>query len=205
MFCTNCGGRIESNQQFCTQCGTRVSINTLNNNSNNTNFINQPAQTSLNVVWIMTAQKKLSLLNIITCYVILYNDRLVLAHLSPELQKAESAKKSAEIKASGIGFFKGSAEMMRYWSNYQDKYRTMPIPSILAEDPMNAEIPYNMISELLFRAYTAGDEDDPDRGGVMHISLSNGNTVKLKHTISHSNSIKATLESLLGFRVKYKK
>ncbi|OQB53782.1 MAG: hypothetical protein BWX97_00497 [Firmicutes bacterium ADurb.Bin146] len=202
MFCTNCGNKLEPDQQFCTQCGSRANNRNIQNNVNNNN---QTASSSSNVVWIITTQKKLSLLNIITCYVILYNDRLVLAHLSAELQKAESAKKSAEIKASGIGFFKGSAEMMRYWANYQEKYKTMPISSILAEDPSNIEIPYNMIGELFFQAYTAGDEDDPDRGGILHILLSNGNVIKLKHTISHSNSIKTTLESILGFRARYKK
>ncbi len=200
MFCTNCGSKLEPNQQFCTQCGTRT-----NSGTNNTYINNQTQVTPLNVIWILTAQKKLSFMNIMACYVIFYNDRLVLAHLSPELQKAESARKSAEIKASGIGFFKGSAEMMRYWANYQEKYRTMPISSIIAEDPLNAEIPYNMISELYFRAFTSGDDDDPDSGGNLNISLSNSQVIKLQHKVSHSNSIKSTLESLLGFRIKYKK
>lgn len=201
MFCTNCGNRIEPGQLFCTGCGTRVAGNV----QNTVNYSTPQTQASYGVVRVLTAQKKLSMFNMITCYVVLFNDRMVLAHITPEFQKAESARKSAEIKASGTGFFKGSAEMMRFWSYYHKKYETMSPPAILAECPMNMEIPYNMISQLLFRAYEEGDEDSSSSGGDFNISLSNGNVIKLKHKLGHSNALNNDLQSLLGFRLKYKK
>lgn len=211
MFCTNCGSKLETGQQFCTQCGTRVSsndniINAGNNNYNNDNTYHQPAQSpQATPVWVMGASKTLSFLNIISCYVIFYNDRLLVAHITPEFQKAESAKKSAEIKASNIGFFKGSAEMMRFWADYYKKYYTMSQQAILSETHLNIEITYNMVSEVKFHAFEQGSDDDPDSGGYIHISVSNGQVLKLKHKISHSSSVKSTLESLFGYRLKYKR
>lgn len=196
MFCIKCGSKIEANNEFCTNCGTKVII------ANSQTVYPQTDKP----VWVLQANKKLSMLKIITCYVIFYRDKLLLAHLSPELQKAESTRKSAEIKASGINFFKGSAEMMRFWSNYHEKYNTLTQQAILAEDPLNIEIPYNIIGELYFRAFQAGfDDDDRDTQGNINISISNGQVIKLTHKMGHDASVKSTLESLLGFKVKYKK
>lgn len=195
MFCINCGSKMDANQQFCTSCGTKVS-NTYDQTTN---------LQAKKPVWVLQTNKSLSMLKIITCYVIFYEDRLLLAHLSTELQKSESAKKSAEIKANGLNFFKGSAEMMRFWSSYHEKYNTMTQLAILAEDPLNVEIPYNMISELYFSAYNEGDDDERSTGGKINISLNNGQVIKLKHKLSHGASVKSTLDSLLGSRVHYKK
>jgi hypothetical protein len=142
-----------------------------------------------------------------TCYIIFMPDKLVLAYLSQERQKAEGARLSQEIKASGKGFFKGSAAMMSYWSHYHEKYYSMPSQQILSEDPENMLIDNNAVSKLFFHAYDTYYSDDSQRvsGGKLQITLAGGETLKFSHTLNHNKSIRNTLSQLFGNRLKYRK
>ncbi len=146
---------------------------------------------------------------LISCYVVFFPDRIVLAHLTPERQKAESARVAQESKANGLGFFKGSAAMMRYWADYSNKYYNMDERAILAEDPMNFTIHNSTVSEVLFRCYsTTTDFDDnttQSSGGNLNFSLTGGEKIKLTHKLHHDKMIRETLTSLFGGRLKYRK
>lgn len=124
MFCTQCGNRIEQNQNFCPKCGSKT-VNTEQNMPSSPQAqagrvqatqpiqqrVVQPAQP---VAWVFQATRKFSAFKLVPCSIVFMNDRLVLAHITPALQKAENQKLSAQMKQSGKGFFAGSAAMMSY-------------------------------------------------------------------------------------------
>jgi hypothetical protein len=192
MFCKECGKELIQGQKYCSQCGITV----------------EPTQVKSSVIWIIKTSRKLSLLKSVTCYVLFMKDKLILAHLSPSLQKSENKKVSDEIKSSGKGFFKGSASMMGYWADYHKKYYDMSEADILAEDSTNIVVPYSALSEVLFKGTTDRIEKDNTThvyDGKLYFSLNDGNTIKLKHRENAHKSIKEILIDLFGNKLKYKK
>lgn len=192
MLCKECGKELIQGEKYCSQCGFPIETT--------------PVKSS--VIWIVKTSKKLSLLKSVTCYVVFMKDKLILAHLSPALQKSESKRVSDEIKSSGKGFFKGSATMMSYWANYHEKYYDMSEADILAENSTNINIPYSTLSEVLFKGTTDRIEKDNTThvyDGKLYFSLTHGNTIKLKHRENSNKSIKETLVDLFGNKLKYKK
>jgi hypothetical protein len=239
MFCSQCGKEAGPNQAFCTQCGQRLAVippvqqayqapvqqayrppvpqayqpsaQQDYQPSAQQPYAGQPAAAAVadQVVWVVSTTRHFSMFKVMPCSVVFMRDKVVLAHLSPDLQKAESARVSQDIKANGTGFFNGSAAMMRYWADFYKHYYTMPTQAILAEDPLNQVIGYNAVSEVLFRCFSetisTDDSNNSVTQGKLHLSLTNGETIKLTHALGHANSIRDTLTSLFGNRLKYKR
>lgn len=159
-------------------------------------------------VWVFRTDRKLSILKQMPCYIVFKRDHLVLAHLSKEMMKAESARMQSEVKEQGLGFFKGSAAMMRGWAAYGEKYERMPTRDVLLEDAANMAVGYADIVRCLFRGYStysSGDDSaDTVITGKLELSLRSGDTIKFTHRQSGSKAIKSTLQGLLGDRLKYK-
>lgn len=152
MYCKQCGSQIESESKFCPSCGSPVA-QTPGRAASEYN-IQEPFNQSSNteeVVWVLTAQRKESFFKRKACSLIFMKDKLIVAHLSAQRQKEESAKISSEIKVQGKGFFKGSAAMMQHWANYHKKYYSMTSEHILAEDPKNFAIQYMNIKKLVYK------------------------------------------------------
>jgi hypothetical protein len=173
--------------KFCTDCGKQ-----------------QSSQPTEQAVWVFTATRRYSLFKTDACNIIFLKDRLVLAYLTGERQKTESAKVAADIKAQGLGFFKGSAAMMSYWADYSKKYYTMDINAILAEDPLNQVILYSMISQIRFECYESGDSESNASGGDLLIQIQGGEMLKFTHASPGDKQIKNILTSLFGYKLKYK-
>ena len=233
MFCSQCGKEASANQAFCSQCGQRLAVippvqqvyqppvqpayqpPVQQVYQPPAQQVYQPPQVAPataavdQVVWIISTTRHFSMFKVMSCSVVFMRDKVVLAHLSPALQKAESARVSQDIKANGIGFFKGSAAMMRYWAEWHKRYYTMSVQAILAEDPLNQVIAYSSISEVLFRCFSetisTDDSNSTATQGKLHFSLINGETIKLTHTLTDVNHIRDTLASLFGNRLKYKR
>ena len=187
MFCIHCGHQMADGSKFCTGCGKQ-----------------QSSQPTEQAVLVFPAIRKYSLFKMDTCNIVFMRDRLVLAYFTKEKQKTESAKAAAYVKAQGLGFFKGSAYMMRYFADYSKKYYSMDINSILAEDPLNQVIHYSMIMEVKYICYESGDSDSNSTGGELNLMMINGEPLKFTHTDPGDKQIKNTLTSLLGYRLKYK-
>lgn len=145
----------------------------------------------------------------VTCYVVFMHDHAVLAHISPERLKFENEKAAADVKAQGLGFFKGSAAMMHNWADFYKRYYSMGTNAILAEDPMNMVIHYAMLSEVYYRCFSQDsnfeDSSTSTTDGKLQFSLSGYDTIKLEHTQTDSRSVKETLTSLFGYKLKYKR
>lgn len=187
MFCIHCGNQIADGSKFCTGCGKQ-----------------QTQQANEQAAWVFPVTRRYTLFKTGACHIVFMRNRLVLAYLTGERQKMESAKVAADIKAQGLGFFKGSAHMMRYWADYSKKYYSMDINTILAEDPLNQVIDYSMIIEVQFICYESGDDESNSSGGDLNILINGGERLKFSHTSSGDKQIKSILTSLFGYKLKYK-
>ncbi len=209
MFCEKCGARAETQRKFCAKCGSPLIqiVETTAAESRPTVPANG-FHTSESVVWVLPAQCKISFFKRTPCYVVFMGDRAIVAHLSSQRQKEESAKASQEIKEKGIGFFKGSAAMMQYWSGYHKKYYSMTPAQVLAEDPTNFVLPYQTMKKVLFQCESlTTDEDGRAYGahGGLTFSLMDGKKIKFSHSYSHNGSHKEMLTKLFNGKLKYKK
>jgi hypothetical protein len=224
MFCTNCGQKLTDGARFCTACGQRTqAASTVPAQPSYSAFppqqptyqqsyqqsYQQTAQAvSEHVLMVLQTNRKYSMMKMTPCNIVFMPDRIILAYLTRERQKAESDRLSQEIKASGKGFFKGSAAMMSYWADYHKRYYQMSTQQIMAEDPENQLVYNNSVSQLLFHAYDtdySGDGGQTTTGGKLNISLAGGETLKFSHSIGNNRSIRDTLTQLFGSRLKYKR
>ncbi|MDD4542046.1 MAG: zinc ribbon domain-containing protein [Eubacteriales bacterium] len=209
MYCEQCGALLEPESRFCGRCGSSVTQPPVG--SAHEHISPEPLNQysgSEEVMWVFSAQRKESLFKRTPAYIILLKDKLLVAHLPAQLQKQESSRVSGEIKAEGKGFFKGSAAMMQFWANYQNKYYSMTSGQILAEDPTNFVIPYVNIKKLVYQCESSSIDDDGrsyGHQGKLDISLLDGNKIDFSHSISHDKTIKQTLTELFGDTLKYKK
>ena len=214
MFCRNCGNPVDPQSVFCGPCGSKLDAQ-LAAEQQRSHLVepgqkaNSPSQSRESVVWVFQAQRKFSMLKIMPCYIVFFRDRIVLAHLSPTLQKLEGQKVSHEIKEKGLGFFKGSAEMMRYWSKFSQRYNTMAVDEILAEDPSNVMIYQQDILKVLFKGYSddsgSGDAGSGGSMGKLEFTLSRGETIKFTHNQSADQDVKEVLTNLYGDKLKFKR
>lgn len=203
MFCTQCGNKVEPQNKFCAKCGSKIA-QTQKRISEQT--IIPPVQET--AVWIFPTQRKYSLLKIVPCNIVFMTDKAILANLTPEIQKAENARLSHNVKANGIGFFKGSAAMMQFWAEYHKKYYSMAADQILSEDASNLMIWYQNVKKVVYRCHSADiDSDGIAYGsqGKLSFDLYDGNTYKFTHTQSQNKSVKDTLVNLFGNKLTYKK
>ncbi len=223
MFCSNCGHQLSDGASFCTSCGQKVetfssAIPITHQPHRSSPELNQPVSqppyqppyqpAAEQVLMVLQTNRKYSMLKMTTCHLVFMPDKVVLAYLSKERQKAENDRLSQEIKASGKGFFKGSAAMMSYWADFHKRYYQMSSQQILAEDPENLMIPNHAVSQLLFHAYDTDYSSDGSQrttGGKLNLTPAGGETLKFSHTIGHNNSIRDTLFQLFGQRLKYKR
>lgn len=228
MFCSNCGRQLSDGARFCTACGQKVEMGSQtipvvhqpNATPHETAYpsVSQPPYQPVNppqvqsggeqVLMVLQTNRKYSMMKMTPCYLVFMPDKIILAHLSKERQKEENTRLSQEIKASGKGFFKGSAAMMGYWADYYKRYYQMTSQQIAAEDHENMIIPNQAVSHLLFHAYDTDYSSDGSQrtsGGKIQITPAGGETLKFSHSIGHKNSIRDTLYQLFGPRLKYKR
>ncbi len=196
LFCSNCGAAAPPGNAFCANCGNRLGAGAVGATAPET------------IVWMLNAHRKLSLLKSMTCVIIFMEDKAVFAHLSSQLQKAETEKAYGEIKASGAGLLKRGIAMMQYWSDYSKKYYSMQVGQILAEDPNNFVIPYGSVRNVIFKCEsTSTDSDGSTSGSVgrLRITLTDGSSIDFSHQIGNDRAVKDTLTRLFGARLKYRR
>ncbi|MBV1758854.1 MAG: zinc ribbon domain-containing protein [Dethiosulfatibacter sp.] len=216
MYCQNCGSKINEDAKFCTKCGFKVSLSEPESLKSATTHKEQQSKLNSEPVldkeslafMVLNVNKKEGLLKRTNAFLVFFKDRLVLAELTSERQKAESKMMSQKIKEEGTGFFKGSAAMMSYWSNYGNKYYQMTPSDILREEPTNIEIDHSTISKFVFsRMETKSYSDNntnSSTGGGLEIQYAN-RKIAASHNYSDNNqNIKKILENLYGNKLKYK-
>jgi len=210
MYCGKCGRQLEQSSRFCISCGNAVYQPTVYE----TSYTPAPTYTEMyaapgeNAVLVISAHRKISFFKRTACYIVFMNDKAVFAHLSAEHQKSETAKAVQGIKDNGLGFFKGSAAMMKYWSSYHQKYYSMRSAEILAEDPSNFVLLYQNIRKVLFKCESSSYDSDGSSSGAsgsLRFTLFDGGKLKFSHSLSHDKGRKNTLSTLFADKLKYRK
>lgn len=236
MFCSNCGKPLVPNAAFCGNCGSKT-IATPQVAYQPQPAYSAPPQTPYQAPQpvyqqppqpqapvqpasspssvgdetrlILTVTHKLSFTNVVACSVVFKQSGLVLAHLTPALQKAESARLYEDLKAQNIGLLKRTGATMSYWAKFHERYFSMSTGQILNEDPTNSVVSYAMIASVEYRCSSTQTnyDDNTSTGtqGKLLISLTNGETLKFTHQLSHSRDIHDALTAIFGARLKYRK
>ncbi len=208
MYCQNCGNKVSEDSKFCSICGTKLTSNPRNEEENNSKTIE--SFSSINkgnkALMVLNASLKEGLLKSIGCYIIFFDDSIIVFKLSKKIQNEETKKFQKKLKESGTGFFKGSAAMMTFWSNFGDRFYNMTPEEILSEEKENFQIQNNDISKIEFKqSLTIVDEDSQhQKMGDIKIKYLNGE-LKFQHKYNDSNgNIKKVLSSLFNRNLKYK-
>ncbi len=84
----------------------------------------------------------------------------------------------------------------------------MTSAQILAEDPTNFVVPYQMMKKVVFQCESlTTDEEGRAYGsqGGLAFSMMDGKTIKFSHNYSHNGAHKDMLTRLFGGKLKYKK
>lgn len=212
MYCKKCGTQLAAESRFCTKCGNSIAQAPVHSApaTDTPEPVHPSGGSEMNevVVWVLTAQRKESLFSRKPCSLVFMQDKLIVAHLSAQRQKEESARVSSEIKAKGKGFFKGSAAMMQHWANYHKKYYSMTSAQIFAEETTNFAVQYMNMKKLVFQCESMETDSDGrtyGHQGAVDISLLDGNKIKFSHSQSHNSTVKNMMLELFDKKLKYKK
>lgn len=208
MFCSQCGKPLIPTAVFCSNCGSRAaSAAPQAPASQPPQPVNNTAPGGEATVLVLSTTRKYSLTKAVACHIVFKGNWLVLAHMTPNLQKLENGRLQETFKAQNIGILKRSVETMGFWSDYYKRYFSLATDAIIAEDQSNLVISYSQISGLLFQcSYTTSDEESSyDHEGKLHITLANGETLKFTHRMHHNKDIHNALTNLFTGRLNYKK
>jgi hypothetical protein len=193
-YCGNCGKQLSDGAAFCNSCGTKTGQTRPENAS-----VKQEARL------VLAGSKKEGFLKRSSCYVVFYDNDLVLAHVGKDRQNDEMNRYRNELKEQGKGFFRSAAAMIGFWNHYGDRYYTMSKQQMINEDAKNRTIAYVDISKLIFKTVNRSTVENSGSSatGMMTIKTASGK-VQLTHNYHDSNKkIKGILTDLFGKKLRY--
>lgn len=156
---------------------------------------------------VLSMDKKEGLLKRITSYLIFYEEQTVFSFLAKERQKEESEKISKKIKEEGKGFFKGSAEMMRFWSHYGEKFFEYSPEEVIDGCEKNFSIQNRNIEKMIFKKLDVGMVDSNGNSNARDGKFTfeaNGEKYQFIHKYGKDRNIVNVLQHLFGSNVKFK-
>jgi hypothetical protein len=201
-FCTNCGKQIDEGRNFCSGCGQKLT-------KQEPALVKEEQRARL----VLSTNRKEGFLKSIPCYLVFFNDEVVMAHLGRQRQKSEIEAFRKEMKEQGKGFLKSTLAMINFWRDYGQKYYVTHRSAIMEEEPGNISIPYSDMARFLFKAVSrnvgnVGTDTTTNTGSSSYgkIIIKTASTkYKFTHNYYDSNKkIKQILSDLLGKTLKYK-
>ena len=167
-----------------------------------------PENNASSVKLVLTTTRKLGFFKAIPCYVIFYDNELVLAHLSKQTEKDALQQFRQEQKEQGKGIFKTMFAMAGFWQNYGQRYYTTSKEDILQQDSMNMTLPYAGITSFLFKT-ARRDTNHTNQNPSHYAGKIVIKTATEKMTFQHQyfdtrQNIKTLLQSVLGAQLQYK-
>lgn len=116
------------------------------------------------------------------CFVVLYEDRVVLAHIDDDKRKEIAREFKEERISQGITEIATLSDMIHMLDHYARAYNLKEIEDILVEDDMNVEIPTSEVKKVVFTKshYDYQKEDGQRKEGKLVITT-NENKYKLTH------------------------
>ena len=130
---------------------------------------------------------------------IVTNHRLIVAELTKDMLKDEAKRVTDETKEKGEGIFSRMAKTMSSGTNLYQKYYSMPIESILTENPGNYSITVNDVKKIKIKL---GMMYDDGRNIPNEITIKWANGKESFKFSSSTNDAKNILKKTFGNLVK---
>ena len=207
MYCQNCGNKVSENSKFCSLCGAK--LNSVQKTKKENTSKSPSSSSSVEedkALMVLNASLKEGFLKSIGCYLVFFNDRIVVFKLLKNRQNEEIKKYQKELKESGIGFLKSSAAMMNFWSSFGDRFYKMTPEEILSEEKENFKILNRDVSKIEFKQSLTIIDQDSQRQKMGDIKIkTSSDELKFQHKYKDDNgNIKKVLSSLFSRTLKYK-
>lgn len=207
-FCTNCGNPLNPGARFCGKCGTPVVVASSSASEQPNPAITSAAppvyeQASAGYKFIMPASFKKGLISMKGCTLIFSDSEIVTAFVDNKLMQQHIAQIKESVK--GEKLFKRTAAVMRSGYSYVDRYWTMNVNQIMAENPNNFSIRNNAVTQIKFQRGSVGYNYDNTTTNVppsLSIKCTDG---KYNYTLSsgfNDRSLINTLQALFPGRYK---
>jgi len=207
MYCQNCGNKVSENSKFCSLCGAKLNSvqKTKKENTSKTPSSSSSVEED-KALMVLNASLKEGFLKSIGCYLVFFNDRIVVFKLLKNRQNEEIKKYQKELKESGTGFLKSSAAMMNFWSSFGDRFYKMTPEEILSEEKENFKILNRDVSKIEFKQSLTIIDQDSQRQKMGDIKIkTSSDELKFQHKYKDDNgNIKKVLSSLFSRTLKYK-
>jgi len=207
MYCQNCGNKVSENSKFCSLCGAKLNSvqKTKKENTSKTPSSSSSVEED-KALMVLNASLKEGFLKSIGCYLVFFNDRIVVFKLLKNRQNEEIKKYQKELKESGTGFLKSSAAMMNFWSSFGDRFYKMTPEEILSEEKENFKILNRDVSKIEFKQSLTILDQDSQRQKMGDIKIkTSSDELKFQHKYKDDNgNIKKVLSSLFSRTLKYK-
>lgn len=196
-FCSNCGAQLGTSARFCASCGKAVQHpSPASAYPAASPAPAQPAQPQESIVGIVPAANRRSGfmgLKVEVFVIIFTNLRVIFAHQSAEMMKANVERARAEAKDAGKGFF--GQWGAQFGANSGQQYFGMPPQQILAEQPANYYFNANQLRAI--KLWESQGDEDSISTFYMEFEIPGG---KHKFDFAHLNirTLKDQLRQLYG-------
>jgi hypothetical protein len=157
---------------------------------------------------VLSTSRTLGFFKSVPCYLVFYENEMILAHLSKQVQNQAIEQYRQEQKDQGKGVLRTMVAMAGIWNNYGQRYYQMPKEDILKQDSMNTALPYAAVTSVLFK--TAREYQDTQNAqtgrhpGKLHLQTAT-EKFRFQHQYFDSRkNIKSLLEACFGNKLTYK-
>ncbi len=203
MFCSKCGNQISENVKFCSKCGCKVNGSVSNVY---TDTVSNTVQYQIPVRLVLCTNRKLGMVKQSLCYVIFYDDRIILTHMSNAKMKEIGKEFAKRQKEEKTGFIGRLVEGANFYNDYAETFKDKSPEENIAGNPLNVEIPMNQINKVMFKCagYIHREDEVRNMPGDMHI-VTTSEKYKFTHKYyDNDKSIKEELNAIVGRVLKYK-
>ncbi|MDA3846003.1 MAG: hypothetical protein PF505_05570 [Vallitaleaceae bacterium] len=130
---------------------------------------------------VIVTTRKISLSSVM-CFVVIYEDKVILAHIDDEERKLIAKEFKETRKEAGIKDVASLTDMVNMLDVYADRYKTKVQVDILEEDERNCVIVHDEVKKVIFTKshYDYAKANGKRKEGKLVIQ-----TGRAKYTMSH--------------------
>lgn len=206
MFCSNCGSNIDESMIFCSNCGYNIEIQHELEVANEKVERIEAEILKTGAQFVLCTSRKLGVFKTVLCYLVFYEDKVIMAHLGNDRIKSVMTKYAEDNKTNEKGFFTRLMDSMNFYEDYKHVFMTKKQEEIMAEDIENKEIHYCTMNSMLFKRQmnSQKDYDSKARQGDLIIDTSQGKFKFTHRYFDNDKVIKQALEKVNGIKLKYR-
>jgi len=201
VYCSNCGKQVDAGMKFCSGCGKEISGMV-------SSGVEEVVEVQMPVRLVLCTTRKIGMLKQILCYVIFYDDRIVLSHISNARLKVVTKEFSENKKDKKSGFFGKLADGANIYNDYGESLKEKSLEENLMGDELNCQIGMDQLKKITFHRFgmTYQEMDTGMNNNVgSFVILTKSEKFKFTHKYSDSDKrIKEGLNAVVGKVLKYR-